>query len=96
MPTSGPHPDSKALAQKSFNVLAKASSEEIDVEDDTPIHRHIVVFSYSVLRSFLKIVGFRDIKGCGFGYYPFPKVTQPIFERIDPWHCHQMVFVARK
>ena len=28
--------------------------------------------------------------------YPFPNVMQSFFESIDPFHCHQMVFIARK
>ncbi|MFT4582684.1 MAG: hypothetical protein ACI8XZ_002438 [Gammaproteobacteria bacterium] len=44
----------------------------------------------------LELAGFRDVKGYGFGLYPFPNFSQPILEKIDPCHCHQMVLVAKK
>jgi hypothetical protein len=55
-----------------------------------------VVFSYKVLRRYLDMLGFSDIRGYGFGLYPFPNFMQPLLEKLDPWHAHQMVFVARK
>ncbi len=96
MPSSGPHPDSNELL-KSEEVF-KVSSESLqpDAESDTPVHRHLVVFSYRVLEQYLKVLGFSKVEGRGFGLYPFPRVLQPILERLDPWHCHQMVFVATK
>lgn len=96
MPSSGPHPDSDALIKK--EELFKVSSDHLqpDAERDTPLHRHLVVFSYRVLRDYLNMIGFVDVRGYGFGLYPFPKPIQPLLERIDPYHCHQMVFVARK
>ncbi|MBK8509756.1 MAG: class I SAM-dependent methyltransferase [Candidatus Competibacteraceae bacterium] len=96
MPSSGPHPDSNALLSQ--EELFKVSSKDLvhDAESETPVHRHLVVFSYRVLRRYLRIIGFSDIKGHGFGLYPFPNFLQPFLERIDPWHCHQMVFIARK
>ncbi len=96
MPSSGPHPDSNSLMQR--QELFRVSSEELqnDAELETPMHRHLVVFSYRALKSFLESVGFRQIRGYGFGVYPFPNFMQPALERIDPFHCHQMVFVARK
>ena len=96
MPSSGPHPDSNSLIKK--EELLKVSSESLqpDAEDDTPVHRHLVVFSYRVLKSYLWDLGFRDVKGYGFGLYPFPNFLQPVLEKCDPYHCHQMVFVARK
>lgn len=96
MPSSGPHPDSdQLLAQEE---LFKVSDEGLihDTETDTPVHRHLVVFSYRVLMSYIKMLGFKDIKGYGFGLYPFPNFAQPILEKLDPYHCHQMVIVARK
>jgi SAM-dependent methyltransferase len=96
MPSSGPHPDSNALLQR--EELFKVSSEELqhDAEDDTPVHRHLIVFSYRVLRDYLRIVGFSRVEGRGFGLYPFPVFMQRLLGRLDPWHCHQMVFVATK
>ncbi|MCA8906940.1 MAG: class I SAM-dependent methyltransferase [Rhodospirillaceae bacterium] len=96
MTSSGPHPDSQVLAQTHFNVLSKAAAGQLDMEDDTPSHRHLVVFSYAVLKRFLRLAGFSDVRGAGFGYYPFPVAVQPLLERADPWHCHQMVFTARR
>jgi hypothetical protein len=32
----------------------------------------------------------------GFGYYPLPMILQPMFERMDATHCHQMVFVCTR
>jgi hypothetical protein len=60
------------------------------------VHRHLVVFSYRVLKRYLGMLGFADVEGHGFGLYPFPNAVQPVLERMDPWHCHQMVFIARK
>jgi SAM-dependent methyltransferase len=96
MPSSGPHPDSDQLLK--MEELFKVSSEEIipDSESDTPVHRHLVVFSYRVLRQYLHTLGFSSVTGQGFGLYPFPEPMQPLLERVDPFHCHQMVFVARK
>ena len=96
MPSSGPHPDSNHLV-KSEEVF-KVSAEELhwDTETDTPVHRHLVVFSYRVLRKYLNTIGFKRVDGYGFGLYPFPNFVQPLLERIDPYHCHQMVFVAHK
>ena len=96
MPSSGPHPDSDALLKK--EELIKVSKQEVqpDMERDTPLHRHLVVFSYRVLRDYLQMIGFTDVRGYGYGVYPFPNFTQPLMERIDPYHCHQMVFIAKK
>jgi SAM-dependent methyltransferase len=96
MPSSGPHPDSNALVI-SEEVL-KVSDPNLlpDPESDTPVHRHLVVFSFRVLRRHLKMIGFTEVRGYGFGLYPFPNFIQPALERLDPYHCHQMVFVARK
>ena len=96
MPSSGPHPDSDALLKQ--EELFKVSHEGLkpDTETDNPVHRHLVVFSFRVLRSYLKMLGFKDVRGYGYGLYPFPNFMQRPLERIDPYHCHQMVFVARK
>jgi len=56
----------------------------------------LVVFSYRVLRQYLTMIGFTEVHGYGFGLYPFPAFMQPVLERTDPYHCHQMVFVAQK
>lgn len=96
MPSSGPHPDSNSLLKS--EEIYKVSSDELqsDVEGDTPVHRHLVVFSYSVLQRYLQSLGFRKVEGYGFGLYPFPNFMQPLLERMDPYHCHQMVFIAEK
>lgn len=96
MPSSGPHPDSDWLIKN--EEVIKVSSDKLlrDSETDTPTHRHLVVFSYRVLRRYLQRVGFSSITGFGFGLYPFPKFMQPALEKLDPYHCHQMVFVAEK
>ncbi len=96
MPSSGPHPDSDALLKR--EELFKVSSAQLqpDTERDTPVHRHLVVFSYRVLRQYLAMLRFAEVRGRGFGLYPFPNFLQPLLERIDPYHCHQMVFVAQK
>jgi len=96
MPSSGPHPDSDALIRS--EELFKVSDESLqsDTESDTPSHRHLVVFSYSVLGKYLRSMGFSQVDGRGFGLYPFPNFMQPVLERVDPYHCHQMVFIARK
>lgn len=96
MPSSGPHPDSDALLKNEEVFKVSDESLQPDTEIDTPSHRHLVVFSYRVLKRYLRMLGFRNVEGRGFGLYPFPNFTQPLLERIDPWHCHQMVFVARK
>jgi len=96
MPSTGPHPDSAALLKK--GVLFKVSPEEMvpDPESHSPVFRHLVVFSFRALKRYLKMTGFTDIVGRGFGLYPFPNFMQPILERVDPYHCHQTVFIARK
>lgn len=96
MPSSGPHPDSDALLKK--EELFKVSHESLqpDTETDTPVHRHLVVFSFKVLKSYLSMLGFEEIRGYGYGLYPFPNFMQKPLETLDPYHCHQMVFVARK
>ena len=96
MPSSGPHPDSDALLAQQETFRVRTEEQKHDTETDTPIHRHIVVFSYRVLKSYLQMLGFEQVKGYGFGLYPFPNFMQKPLERIDPYHCHQMVFVARK
>ena len=96
MPSSGPHPDSSSLLKK--EELFKVSSDSLvaDPESDTPVHRHLVVFSFSALKKYLKMAGFSKVTGYGFGLYPFPNFMQPVLEKIDPHHCHQMVFIAEK
>jgi 2-polyprenyl-3-methyl-5-hydroxy-6-metoxy-1,4-benzoquinol methylase len=96
MPSSGPHPDSDQLLKA--EEIFKVSSESLnpDTESGTPVHRHLVVFSYRVLRQYLQMIGFSTVRGRGFGVYPFPRFAQPLLERLDPYHCHQMVFVATK
>lgn len=96
MPSSGPHTDSSSLLKK--EELFKVSSDSLvaDPESDTPVHRHLVVFSFSVLEKYLKMAGFSKVSGYGFGLYPFPNFMQPVLEKFDPYHCHQMVFIAEK
>lgn len=96
MPSSGPHPDSDALLSQ--QEIFRVSSETLrrDTETETPVHRHLIVFSYRVLKTYLEMLGFEHVQGYGFGLYPFPKFMQNPLERLDPYHCHQMVFVARK
>jgi SAM-dependent methyltransferase len=96
MPSSGPHPDSESLLAQEEPVRVSSETLRSDAERDIPVHRHLVVFSYRVLKRYLGMLGFADVRGHGFGLYPFPNALQPLLERIDPWHCHQMVFVARK
>jgi SAM-dependent methyltransferase len=93
MPTTGPHPDSNQLMKESSLNLKEM---RVDAEGDTPTHRHLVVFSFTALRRYLALIGFDAIKGRGFGLYPAPKFAQSFFQSIDPYHCHQMVFSARK
>jgi hypothetical protein len=95
MKFNGPHPDSEAL-QKNETPFYVSNTTQPDLESDTPVHRHLIVFSYRVLHAYLQQLGFVKIRGYGFGLYPFPKFLQPVFEKMDPWHCHQMVFVAQK
>jgi SAM-dependent methyltransferase len=96
MPSSGPHPDSNTLMQSEEVFKVSSTNLVWDTESDNPVHRHLVVFSFSVLKKYLQLIGFSEVNGYGFGLYPFPNFLQPVFERIDPWHCHQMVFIARK
>lgn len=96
MPSSGPHPDSDRLKESQEPFRVRSDTLLTDTEGERPVHRHLVVFSYRVLREYLRMLGFSRIEGRGFGLYPFPNLLQPVLERIDPWHCHQMVFVARR
>jgi len=95
MPSSGPHPDSNLLVN-SKNYKVSSDTLQNDAELDTPVHRHLVVFSYRVLKRFLHMAGFSTVKGYGFGLYPFPNFTQPLLEKLDPFHCHQTLFIAKK
>jgi SAM-dependent methyltransferase len=93
MPSSGPHPDSSDMLQsRKLTSLREPGA----IEGDTPLHRHLVVFSYVELRQFLISTGFRSVAGRGFGVYPFPRWLQPVLERVDAKHAHQMVFTATK
>lgn len=96
MPSSGPHPDSNALVTHEELFKVSDPTRLPDTESDTPVHRHLVVFSFRVLRRYLQMIGFTQVRGYGFGLYPFPIFMQPVLEKMDPYHCHQMVFVARK
>ena len=96
MPSSGPDPDSVQLLER--EELFRVSNLQFSRKDDsdTPQHRHLVVFSFLVLRRYLRMLGFRSVRGHGFGLYPFPNLMQPLLEKLDPYHCHQMVFLAIK
>lgn len=94
MPSS--RPDSDALLKKEEVLKVSSDALKHDTERDTPVHRRLVVFSYRVLRDYLQMIGFSRVRGYGFGLYPFPNFMQPVLEHIDPWHCHQMVFIAEK
>lgn len=96
MPSSGPHPDSDILMKTEEIFKVSPDSLIRDTESDTPVHRHLVVFSYRLLKKYLQMIGFSKVEGYGFGLYPLPNIVQPIFEKIDPYHCHQMVFIAQK
>lgn len=96
MPSSGPHPDSDQLVRQEEIFKVSSASLQPDTETDTPVHRHLVVFSYRVLMSYCRSIGFTEVTGYGFGLYPFPNIMQPVLEKIDPYHCHQMVIIARK
>lgn len=96
MPSSGPHPDSNELLKGEEIFKVSSEKQHYDTEGDTPVHRHLVVFSYRVLRDYLHAIGFSRVCGQGFGVYPFPTFMQPVLERLDPYHAHQMVFVAER
>ncbi len=95
MPSSGPHPDSNLLL-RGENPICVSDIGPTDVEDEFPLHRHMVVFSFRVLRKYLRLAGFSKVTGFGFGLYPFPNCMQPILEKVDPYHCHQIVMVGVK
>lgn len=96
MPSSGPHPDSDILIKTDDFLKVSGENIQPDTEIDTPVHRHLVVFSYRVLSGYLRMIGFKKVTGYGFGLYPFPNFMQKFLEQVDPYHCHQMVFVAVK
>lgn len=96
MPSSGPHPDSDMLIKNEELFKVRGDDRDVDTESETPVHRHLVVFSFKVLKKYLAMLEYKEIRGFGFGLYPFPNFTQALFERIDPYHCHQMVFIAQK
>ena len=95
MPSSGPHPDSVELIHKNTPVQFRETHLPHTAADIT-LDRHLVVFTYRVLKNYLDSLGFTHVRGWAYGYYPFPKMLQPILERLDPWHCHQMVFEGLK
>jgi SAM-dependent methyltransferase len=90
MPSSGPHPDSEMLLRK--NNLIQSPKARLDLDGDRPSDRHMVVFTYRTLKDYLGMLGFRKITALTYGYYPFPKSLQRFFEKLDPWHCHQLLF----
>jgi SAM-dependent methyltransferase len=96
MPSSGPHPDSDALLRREQLFKVSDTGLEPDTESDSPVHRHLIIFSYRTLKTYLEMLGFSKVNGHGFGLYPFPNFMQKALERLDPYHCHQMVFVATK
>jgi SAM-dependent methyltransferase len=91
MPSSGPHPDSEILLQRN-NFIQNRKVQHLNLEGDTPSDRHLVVFTYRTLYDYLKLLGFRKISVRAYGYYPLPKMMQQLFEKLDPWHCHQLLF----
>jgi len=95
MPSSGPHPDSAALVRKNTAVRFRDTGTS-HVEDAIPIDRHLVVFTYKTLRYYLHSLGFKRVTAYNYGLYPLPRFIQPFFERIDPWHCHQMLVDCQK
>jgi SAM-dependent methyltransferase len=95
MPSSGPHPDSNSLAAAKSPVRVSHLADS-DRTEKMPEHRHLVVFSFLALRGYLRSLGLVEVAARGYGYYPLPKLLQPLFERLDPWHCHQMVLVYEK
>lgn len=96
MPSSDLHPDSETLLAREEPLPVRSDTLVPDVEADKPVHRHLVVFSFLMLRDYLRMIEFDNVKGFGFGLYPFLIFIQPVLKRIDPFHCHQMVFVVRK
>lgn len=96
MPSSGPHPDSDLLIKNEEIFKVSDDDHVTDAESDNPVHRHLVIFSFRVLKRYLAEIGFKDVQGFGFGLYPFPNFSQTFLEALDPYHCHQMVFVAKK
>ena len=75
MPSSGPHPDSNALL--AGEELFKVSSPDLghDTESETPVHRHLVVFSFRVLRRYLRSqnAGLRRGQGLWVRALPLPQ-----------------------
>jgi ubiquinone/menaquinone biosynthesis C-methylase UbiE len=96
MPSTGPHPDSSALMKREEIFELGPDYIVPDLESQTPVYRHLVVYSFRVLKKYLQVVGFSHVTGYGFGLYPFPNLMQPFLEKIDPYHCHQTVFIAQK
>jgi SAM-dependent methyltransferase len=80
MPSSGPHPDSELLLRKNTPIQFRDTGVT-HVEDSVPTDRHLVVFTYKVLRFYLKSLEFEHITGKAYGIYPFPKFIQPILEK---------------
>jgi predicted SAM-dependent methyltransferase len=95
MPSSGPHPDSIELIQKNTPVQFRTINTS-HTEAAIDLDRHLVVFTYRVLQDYLHILGFKHVEGRAYGYYPFPRNLQRTLERLDPWHCHQMVFTCQR
>jgi len=95
MPSSGPHPDSADLRRWGTPIqFGDPSFSQVEVA--TPTDRHILVFTYRTLRYYLKSLDFQKIEGMAYGLYPFPRFLQPFLERMDPWHCHQMLFDCQR
>jgi SAM-dependent methyltransferase len=95
MPSSGPHPDSVELIQRNTPIQFRTINTS-HTEAAIDLDRHLVVFTYRVLQDYLHFLGFKHVAGRAYGYYPFPRSLQGILERLDPWHCHQMVFECQR
>ncbi len=95
MPSSGPHPDSTTLLRWNTPIRFRDTGVST-LEETTPMDRHLVVFTYRTLLYYLKTLGFRKVEGMAYGLYPFPRFLQPLLEKLDPWHCHQMLFDCKR
>lgn len=96
MPSTGPYPDDARLVRQIGAGVSMNPDQEYDVDSNEAVLRHLVVFSYRMLGRYLRLTGLEDVRGRGFGVYPFPRFSQAVLERLGPYHAHQMVFTATK
>ena len=84
MPSSGPTP-TRTPCSPERNCSRSTAPISFMTPNQTHPYTGISWCSvFRVLRHYLRMQGFSEVKGYGFGLYPFPDFLQPVLERVDP------------